>query len=160
MLKSDIVHFASHYVIDEQSPMRSKLLLAREDKTRGDLRASDGMLQAHEIYRLKLPRTRVVVLSACQTGAERYYQGEGMINMARPFMAAGVPLVVVSLWPVDSDSTADLMISFHKHRKREDVSTAEALRRAQLEMLHSSEERLRRPSCWAPFIAIGGSANY
>ena len=58
--------------------------------------------------------------------------------MARPFLVAGVPLVVASLWPVDSDSTAELMIIFHKHRKLDNLSTAQALRRAQLELLSRS----------------------
>jgi CHAT domain-containing protein len=158
--RSDLVHFALHSVIDPKSPMQSKLLLTREQRNVADNNAQDGVLQAHEIYGLKLPRTRVVVLSACQTGIERYYKGEGMIGMARPFMAAGVPLVVVTLWPVDSDATAELMISFHRHRKLENRSTAEALRLAQLDLMNSSNERFHQPYYWAPFIAVGASAKF
>lgn len=161
LVKSDVVHLALHSVMNERSPMLSKLVLAREqNQASRHEEASDGVLQAYEIYELRLPRTRVVVLSACQTGVEGYYKGEGMISMARPFMAAGVPLVVASLWPVDSDSTAELMISFHKHRKLENLSSAEALRRAQLDMLNSPDARLHRPYCWAPFIAVGGRARF
>lgn len=83
-----------------------------------------------------------------------------MISLARPFLAAGVPLVVVSLWPVDSDSTAELMVSFHRHRKQDRLSSAEALRRAQLDMLHGSDERLHRTFCWGAFILIGGFASF
>ena len=160
MVRSDVVHFALHSVVDQRSPMRSKLLLTKEPNAAVEQQSSDGLLESHEIYRLKLPQTRLVILSACQTGVERYYKGEGMISMARPFMAAGVPLVVVSLWPVDSDSTAQLMINFHKYRKLENLPSAEALRRAQLEMLHSSEERLHQPYYWAPFIALGGITRF
>jgi len=83
-----------------------------------------------------------------------------MISLARPFLAAGVPLVIVSLWSVDSDSTAELMVSFHKHRKQENLSTAEALRRAQLDMLKRPEERYHCAACWGAFELIGGNTTY
>ena len=160
MPSSDIIHLALHSVADERSLIHSKLVLAKDSAATDDLQASDGSLQAYEIYQLKLPRTRLAVLSACQTGAERYYGGEGMISLARPFLAAGVPLVVVSLWPVESASTAELMISFHKHRKRDNLSSAEALRRAQLEMIGRPEQQFHRALCWGAFVLVGGSAGF
>lgn len=108
---------------------------------------------------MKFTRTRLVVLSACQTGIERAYRGEGAIGLARPFIA-GVPLVVASLWPVESDVTADLMISFHKHRKQDHVSTVEALRRAQLEMLSHQQPNSPQNYGWAAFVTIGGYAEF
>jgi CHAT domain-containing protein len=109
---------------------------------------------------MKLARTRLVVLSACQTAIERSYRGEGAISIARPFIAAGVPVVVASLWTVDSDMTAELMIRFHRHRKRDGLSTVEALRQAQLDMLSSPGQQQRRPNSWAAFVAIGGYAKF
>ncbi len=157
--QSEVLHFALHTVLNERFPTRSKLLLATEPPViKGDI--PEGSLPASDIYNLKLPGARLVVLSACQTGAEQYYRGEGMLSMARPFISAGVPLVTASLWAVDSDATANLMISFHKHRKRGNLSTVESLRRAQLEMLSSPEERLRQPYYWASFIVIGGYAEF
>jgi CHAT domain-containing protein len=158
MLSADIIHFALHSVANEISPMHSKLVLARDPTA--DPQVSDGSLEAGEIYRLHLPRTRLAVLSACQTGAERYYGGEGMISLARPFLAAGVPLVAVSLWPVDSESTAELMISFHRHRKQDNLSSAEALRQAQLDMLRRPEDRFNSACCWGAFVLIGGSTTF
>lgn len=158
MEKSDVIHLASHYVVDEQSPMLSKLILAKEMSKAAD-RSVDGVLQAFEIYRLDLGRTRLVVLSACQTGVERYYNGEGMIGMARTFIAAGVPLVIASLWSVDSDSSAKLMISFHQYRKG-GLSTIEALRQAQVDMATGAETLYRHPYYWASFMAIGGYARF
>jgi CHAT domain-containing protein len=76
--------------------------------------------------------------------------------MARPFIKAGVPIVVASLWAVESDSTAKLMTSFHKHRKQGRLSTMAALREAQLEMLSSPDIRNHHPYRWASFAAIGG----
>jgi CHAT domain-containing protein len=83
-----------------------------------------------------------------------------MISLARPFLATGIPLVVVSLWPVDSNSTANLMISFHKHRKQDNLSSAEALRRAQLDLLKGPEEEFHRPFFWGAFVLIGGSTSF
>ena len=119
----------------------------------------DGFLQASEIYDMRLPRARLVVLSACQTGIERLYRGEGAIGIARPFIKARVPLIIASLWPVDSDSASELMISFHKLRKQR-LPTAVALCRAQRKMLGSPDQRNRLPYHWAAFAAIGGYATF
>ena len=120
---------------------------------------NDGVLQANEIYQLNLPRTRLVILSACQTGAEKYYGGEGMVGMWSPFISLKVPLVVASLWAVDSDSTKDLMINFHKLRRR-GLSSAVALRQAQIEMLHGQYKSYQHPYHWSSFIAIGGHTQF
>jgi len=154
---AEVVHFATHAVPDERSPLLSKLLLSKDGVSEAH-HASKGFLQASEIYGMKFPHTRLVVLSACQTGIERAYRGEGAIGLARPFIAS-VPLVVASLWPVESDATADLMISFHKHRTQDHVSTVEALRRAQLDMLHNQQPNTQNYG-WAAFVTIGGYAEF
>lgn len=160
IVKADVAHFALHHLVDERSSQLSKMVLAagpgRAERDEGD----DGVWQIREIYKMRLPRTRLVVLSACQTGIEQQYRGEGAISVARPFIAAGVPVVVASLWPVDSRSTKDLMVSFHRHRTRDRLPTAEALRRAQLEMLRGDDTRYRHPYHWAAFNAIGGHTEY
>jgi len=160
MSKSEVVHFALHSVLDENSTMRSKLVLARDPGSAGGSHDAEGVLKSYEVYKLRLPRTRLVVLSACRTGADRYYGGEGMLSMARSFIVAWVTLTIASLWAVDSDSTAELMIKFHRHRKGDVVSTAEALRRAQLDMLSSPDARYRHPYYWASFVAIGGQTSF
>jgi CHAT domain-containing protein/lipoprotein NlpI len=160
MLQADVIHFATHYVVDPRSPMLSKLLLAKPARDGGVSPEEDGLLQASEIYEMKLPRTRLAVLSACQTGVERSYQGEGAISIARSFISAGVPIVVASLWPVDSDATAPLMIKFHEYRKVRGMPAAEALREAQRDMIASSDERLNKPNAWASFVAFGGHTSF
>lgn len=161
LVDADIIHLATHALTDERSPLLSKLLLSEdESKDQPTHHASRGSLQASEIYALKFPRTRLVVLSACQTGIERAHRGEGAIGLARPFIAAGVPLVVATLWPVESESTADLMISFHKHRKQDPLSTVAALREAQLEAIRNQQGRSIRNYSWAAFVAIGGHTNF
>lgn len=152
---SDVIHLASHYVVNEQSPMLSRLLLAKPGGAPGPDASPDGELPASDIYRMKLRKPRVAVLSACRTGVERYYNGEGMIGMARTFLAAGVPVVVASQWPVDTVSTSGLMVNFHTHRRR-GLPTAEALRAAQLEIINAPSSLYRHPYYWAPFVTIGG----
>jgi CHAT domain-containing protein/Tfp pilus assembly protein PilF len=153
--KADVVEIAAHAVVDDRSPLQSKLLLANEAGQSGDSAA----LRAFEIYNLKFPNTRLVVLAACKTAAGRYYGGEGVISLSRSFLAARIPLVVASLWAVDSDATAKLMINFHKLRKG-GSSTVDALRGAQRNMLQGHDEQWRRPYYWASFIALGGFATF
>jgi CHAT domain-containing protein/cytochrome c-type biogenesis protein CcmH/NrfG len=153
-----VVHFATHYVLNEQSEILSGFPLTPEDNDSSSDAASNGFLQSYEIYRLNLRRVRLVVLSACSTGIERQYSGEGAVGAVRPFLVAGVPTAVASLWPVDSDATAELMISFHKHRHNESQSVTQALRTAQIEMLQKPSQQ--HPYYWAPFAVIGGLSSY
>ena len=142
----DVIHFAGHFVANRQAPGNSKLLFAG-----GDLRTS-------ELGSYKLPRAKLVVLSACETGFERYDKSEGAIGIARTFLALGAPIVVASQWKVDSEPTKDLMIAFHRNRKQRQLTTAESLRQAQLEMLKHDETKA--PFYWAAFSSFGGYANY
>lgn len=149
---ADVIHLAMHSELDEEAPLRSKLILAKSAN-------SESVLYAHEIYNLNLTHTRLVVLSACQTGAEHYYGGEGMASLARIFINAHVPLVVASLWPIDSDATEELMVIFHKHRTR-GSTTAEALAQAQREMLRNPTGQYRHPYYWSAFTLTGGYAPF
>jgi CHAT domain-containing protein len=162
MAKAEVAHFALHCVVDERSPKRSSLVLAKELPKGSQKQPLDGLLEAGEIYDMNMPRMRVAVLSACQTGVERYYRGEGMIGMARAFLVARVPVVVASLWPVDSKATAELMIRFHQNRKDKDKgsTTAEALWRAKRSMLKDSAGIYSQPFYWAAFQTIGGQASF
>lgn len=155
MERANVLHFACHYVTDEMSPMNSKLLLAKGDAAHGD-----GTLSAHEVSAKRLRQARLVVLSACQTSHEGYYDGEGTIGISRTFLAAGAPLVVASQWPVETEAAAELMINFHRFRKERKLPTTSALRLAQLQMLDGPDERRRHPFYWAAFLAVGGHAGY
>jgi CHAT domain-containing protein/tetratricopeptide (TPR) repeat protein len=150
-LLADVAHFATHYVPDPTSPMLSRLLLARDGAGNDD----DGYLRPAEIFQMKLNRTRLVVLSGCQTGVEKNSRGEGAISVVRPFLAAGVPVVVATLWSVETEATKDLMIAFHKYRKGS-RSTVESLRQAQLDALDQSNAEDARSFTWASFVIIGG----
>jgi CHAT domain-containing protein len=153
--KSDVINLALHSKIDDEVPLRSKLLLAAPN-TRTKDQLSDSVIYAYDIYNLKLSHTRLVVLSSCESGTGHYYGGEGVSSFARAFIGAGVPLVVSSLWPVDSTATEKLMVSFHSHRTQEHISTVAALKSAQRDMLRE----FRRPYYWAAFTVSGGYAEF
>jgi len=152
--RSDVIHLALHSKIDDEVPLRSQLLLA---KTKTD---TNSVVYAYDIYNLDLSYTRLAVLSSCQSGAGHYYGGEGVSSLARAFIGAGVPLVVASLWPVESNVTEMLMVSFHRNRRHGQIPTVEALRKAQQEMARGSAEKLRRPYYWAAFTVTGGYADF
>ena len=143
---ASVIHFAGHFIVNRESPANSKLLFAG-----GDLRSS-------ELSEFKLTRTKLVVLSACETGVERYDRSEGAIGIARTFLALGAPVVVASQWKVDSEPTEKLMVAFHRNRKTLRLTSAESLRRAQLEMLAHADTK--EPFYWAAFSLFGGYASY
>ncbi|HET9527239.1 MAG TPA: CHAT domain-containing protein [Pyrinomonadaceae bacterium] len=156
--KSNVAHFALHYVVDERHSLYSKMILTPPSKFTDN--ADDGLLQIHEIYKMDLAHMRLVVLSACQTAIEQQYSGEGAVSVARPFLASRVPLVVATLWPVDSSSSERLMTAFHRHRKEDKFTTAHALQQAQTDILNDDYKRLHHPYYWAAFTVIGRYANF
>ena len=150
--ETDVFHFAGHYVVDEQTPLLSGFPLAGTGR--------DNKLTNYELLEGRFQKPKLIVLSACQTGVEDYYKGEGMIGAGRTFLASGIPLVVGSLWQVDSDATAELMKKFHYYRKKKNLSTVPALQQAQLEMLNSPDEKFRSVFNWAGFLVVGGHAQF
>jgi CHAT domain-containing protein len=108
--------------------------------------------RAHEVFNLKLP-AELVVLSACQTGLGKEVRGEGLVGLTRGFMYAGAPRVVVSLWSVSDEGTAELMTSFYRGLLKEGKRPAEALQAAQVSML--KEQKFASPFYWAAFTLQG-----
>lgn len=153
LVHADVAYLAMHYVPNAGTPMLSSLPLTPSSN-------DDGALQVHELYTLKkmLP-LRLLLLSACQTRGEHFIGGEGAIGASRPFEAAGVPLVVSSLWPVDASASAKLMVNFHRARKRSGMTAIAALRTAQLEMMREANV-YRHPFFWAAFVSVGGYTKY
>ncbi|HEY6802433.1 MAG TPA: CHAT domain-containing protein [Pyrinomonadaceae bacterium] len=142
----EVVHFAGHFVANQQAPGNSKLLFAGND------------LRSSELAAYKLPLAKLVVLSACETFLKGYNKSEGAIGIARTLLALGAPVVVASQWKVDSAPTRDLMIAFHRNRKERGMTSAESLRQAQLEMMGRNETAA--PFYWAAFSLFGGYVNY
>jgi len=151
--KYEVLHFASHAVLDDRNPLYSRIILSRAE---GDAH-EDGLLEAWEIMKLDLD-AELAILSACQTARGRVAAGEGVIGMSWALFVAGSPAAIVSQWKVDSARSAELMIEFHRNlrQKQRDsrltYTRSESLRRASLKLLHS---RYNHPAYWAAFILIG-----
>ncbi len=154
-MRADVIHFAGHYVVTPGDPMSSYMLFAHS----GD-GPEGSMLANRELAKHSLPRTKLIVLAACQTGVETVYEGEGMAGLASTFLAAKVPLVVASNWSVDSAATTRLMNRFHEMRAKRHLSTAQALRNAQIEILNDPSRTFANPFYWAGFAVFGGHAGY
>ena len=148
--RHSVVHFAGHALANPIDPARSSLALA---PTPGG--TDTGALFAFEVSSARFTRTRLVVLAGCDTGAGPQRAGEGTASLARAFLAAEVPAVVASLWPVNDARTAELMTRLHERVARGEDPAA-ALRAAQLTMLHAKDPALRSPSTWAAFGLLGG----
>ena len=145
----DILHLAMHTVINDTLPMFSKLVFSRPDQTSGD----DGYLNTYEIYNMKL-HARLAVLSACETGTGMLQKGEGVMSMARAFIYAGCPSIVMTLWQVEDKSGAKIMDDFYYYLskgKRKDV----ALRMAKLKHLENSDPLTAHPHFWLGYVNIG-----
>jgi CHAT domain-containing protein/tetratricopeptide (TPR) repeat protein len=141
-----IIHFATHSLVDDKKPARSAILLSY-NPTQGE----DGLLQAREIYNLKLSAD-LVTLSACQTGLGQFIRGEGIEGLNRAFFYAGTSSILMSLWAVNDQATFHLMERFYRHLQRGE-SLAGSLREAKLEMIHSNV--FSHPYYWAGFVING-----
>src|ERR1051326_3540752 len=117
MTASRIVHFAAHGMFDDANPMFSQIVLAP-----GTGSSDDGVLQAWELMRLRLSAD-LVVLSACETARGRVGAGEGVIGLSWALFVAGCPTTVVSQWQVESSSTTELMLEFHRSLKAKSSSS-------------------------------------
>src|SRR5262249_23275751 len=127
-----VLHFATHGILDTTSPMYSHLVLSQQ----ADHSEEDGLLEAWEVMDLDL-NADVVVLAACETARGRVSAGEGLIGMSWAFFVAGSPTTVASQWKVESTSTTQLMLEFHRNLKAgiqgpTRISKAKALQLASL----------------------------
>ena len=145
-----IIHFATHAVINDAHPELSALVLSLVDEQG---RSQDGYLYAFELLNLKLP-AELVVLSGCQTGLGKDVKGEGLVGLTKSFMYAGARRVVASLWSLNDKATAELMTRFYRRMLGpEKLRPAAALRAAQIDMRR--DKRWQSPYFWAAFVLQG-----
>jgi CHAT domain-containing protein/tetratricopeptide (TPR) repeat protein len=144
-----ILHFATHGILNNSSPMYSHIVLAQGDSN------EDGLLEAWELTQMDL-RADLVVLSACETARGRFGAGEGMIGLSWAMFVAGAPATVVSQWKVESASTRELMLGFHQRlmaSSKAKMTKAEALRQAALKLMKNPDAS--HPFYWAGFVLVG-----
>jgi len=144
-----VVHFATHGILDTQHPQLSGLVLSQVSE-QGEPR--DGFLRLHDIYQMRL-NADLVVLSGCETALGKNLRGEGIVGLTHGFFHAGASQVLATLWPVLDRSTAELMRRFYRGLFHDGLRPSAALRQAQIEMWH---ERLWHSRYyWAAFVLQG-----
>ena len=142
-------------VADAENPLlRSGLALAGAN--RGLAGDDNGVITAFEMANLDLWGTKLVVLSACDTGVGEVKNGDGVYGLRRALVLAGAESQLLSLWPVSDRSTRDLMVGYYRGLMRNE-GRGDALRRVQLEMLRDGKHG--HPYYWAGFIQTGEWAN-
>jgi CHAT domain-containing protein len=148
-----VLQLAAHGILNDSNPMYSHIVLSQANE-----RNEDGLLEAWEMMNLNL-KADMVVLSACETARGRIGAGEGVIGMSWALFIAGSPTTVVSQWKVDSASTTELMLEFHRLIKagmqnpKALMTKSEALRQSALKLMKTAD--YRHPFYWAGFVVIG-----
>jgi CHAT domain-containing protein len=151
-----ILHIASHgfFLTDSatiQNPLlRSGLALAGANLSPGA--TGGGILTALEASNLNLWGTRLVTLSACDTGVGQVRNREGVYGLRRAFFLAGAESLVMSLWPVSDYVTRQVMTAYYGGLKK-GLGRGDALRQAQLALIHQPNRH--HPFFWAGFIQAG-----
>jgi tetratricopeptide (TPR) repeat protein len=137
---SRYIHIATHGRFRADNPMFSSI------------RLGDGSLTLYDLYQLPLPAD-LVTLSGCSTGLNVVAQGDELVGLVRGLLSAGAKSLLLSLWDVHDQSTAELMQAFYS-RLDSQTGKAAALRSAMRELRDCHPH----PYYWAPFVLIGGEA--
>ncbi|MBX7223640.1 MAG: CHAT domain-containing protein [Blastocatellia bacterium] len=138
----------------ENPLLRAWLFFAGANESRSE--ADKGTLTALELAQLDLWGTKLVTLSACETGLGEARTGEGVYGLRRALVLAGSEAQLISLWSVSDHATRELMVNYY-HRLKAGEGRSDALRNAQLGMLKNAKRR--HPYYWAAFIQSGEWAN-
>jgi CHAT domain-containing protein/Tfp pilus assembly protein PilF len=151
MQEPAIFHLAMHTLSDSMNSRYSYMLFDTLNDT-----LEDGRLYNYEIGLSRLT-SPMVVLSACNSGTGTLYHGEGLMSLARGFILAGASSVIMTLWEVNDEISADIISGFYHFLasgKRKDV----ALRRAKLKYLKESSPAYSGPYYWAAYEVLGNTA--
>jgi len=147
--ENDILHLAMHSLNDERQPFNSQMVFASSDSTNGNFKAK-------EIYNYVIT-SPLTVLSSCSTGSGQGIKGEGLLSIARAFTYAGVESQVMTLWPVNDESGADLIGRFYQHLKsgkRKD----DALRQSKLDFIGAAGSIKSHPYYWGNYVLSGSTS--
>ncbi|MCK6457956.1 MAG: CHAT domain-containing protein [Phycisphaerae bacterium] len=154
------IHFATHGVIDDRTPMRSSLILSQVDlpdayaQVLAGREAYDGRLTVDQIIRTWKLDADLVTLSACQTALGRGAGGEGMIGFSQALFVAGARSLLLSLWKVDDAATSILMEEFYRRHVERGLRKSEALREAKRVLREMpADEARKRVGAWTELAA-------
>lgn len=140
----NFIHFATHGSFNYRQPLYSHLLFPQNSD-------DDGRLNVYEVLEMNI-NSKLVTLSACETGLGNISQGDEMVGLSRAFLFAGSSAVIVSLWSVADYPTALLMTNFYKYLR--DHTIREALTLAQRDVIKIYPQ----PLYWSPFVLIGNGS--
>jgi CHAT domain-containing protein len=143
-----VIHLATHGFLDPQCPVLSSLALTEDNDS-----IENNFWQAYEISQMNL-HADLVVLSACETGYGKFEKGNGIASLARAFMYAGAPSLIVSLWQVNDQVTSTIMQNLYRNLAN-GMTKDLALRKAKLDYINNASSTLAHPAFWSPFILIG-----
>jgi len=143
-----IIHLGTHAVAIQSRPELAKIVLSLMDR---DGKPSNGYLFAYEIAQLNL-RAELVTLAGCKTGLGEEIRGEGTEGLSHAFLRSGASAVLVSLWDVDDESSAELMRLFYSALLERQMRPGAALREAEMAM--ASQGRWKSAD-WAAWTLIG-----
>lgn len=143
-----ILHLAMHGIVDKTNPMYSAMVFSEN----GDS-AQDNFLHAYELQSINL-NADLAVLSACETGYGKYQHGEGVVSIGRGFMYAGVPNLVMTLWSINDQSTANIMQLFYTNLGK-GMPTDIAMQKAKIAYLDTQKGLALHPNFWSTFTVVG-----
>jgi CHAT domain-containing protein len=145
-----IIHLAIHGVSDSISRLNNRLLFRNPsdpDKTEP--------LYTYELYNLRL-NSRLAVLSACESGIGKNFQGEGVYSMSRAFSYAGCPTTVMSLWRISDKTTPEILENFYSQLSQGQAVDL-ALQQAKIQYLSDNPQNLSHPAFWAALVVHGNT---
>jgi CHAT domain-containing protein/tetratricopeptide (TPR) repeat protein len=132
-----LVHIATHGWFRQDNPMFSSISLG------------NSRLSLFDLYQLDLP-AELVTLSGCGTGLNVVVGGDELLGLVRGLLYAGAQGVLVTLWDVNDQSTAEFMKLFYEHLKT-NPNKAQAVQHATAEI----RKKYAHPFYWAPFVLVG-----
>jgi CHAT domain-containing protein len=135
-LSSRIIHIATHGFFRQDNPLFSGIKLG------------DSVLSLYDLYQYRLP-AELITLSGCATGLNVVTGGDELLGLVRGLFAAGAGSLLLSLWDVDDESTADFMASFYRRRLK-GMSYPAAL-----QGINDLRKKHPHPYYWAPFVLTG-----
>ena len=147
-----LVHIAAHGDAE-----RGEIACAPNPSSPKNPTKEDYMLTMADVTKVRI-RAKLVVLSCCHSAKGKIMKAEGVVGIARAFIASGARSVLVSLWAVDDKATKEFMIRFYGHLKCDKMSVSEALHQT-MKWMRESETTRYTVREWAPFVLIGDDVN-
>jgi len=144
--EANVIHIAAHGDFNKDYPLLSAVVLSNTS-------LYDGYLRIAELFRVNLSKSNLVVLSTCFSGASYVTSGGEVIGLSRAIFYAGASSLIVANWTIGDYPTQELIVNFYKYWLKLNMSKAEALRRAQLDLKNGS--CYKEPRYWAVFQLIG-----